>query len=55
MIEHAASPSGEPTPEPEKEKPPYTPPAITRHGDAREITEALGSGTKDALTGSALL
>ena len=44
-----------PAPTPAKSKLPYTAPTLTVHGTVEEITKALGPGTKDALTGSALL
>ena len=33
----------------------YSAPDLMIHGDVRKITKALGSGTKDGITGSILL
>jgi hypothetical protein len=40
------------TPEPKK---PYVAPKLIKHGSVEQITQALGSGTKDGLSGSAIL
>lgn len=37
------------------QKQPYTTPQLTVHGTVEKLTLALGSGTKDGLTGSLLL
>ncbi len=34
---------------------PYSKPQVTVHGDLEDITQALGSGSKDGLSGSTLL
>jgi len=34
---------------------PYSKPQVTVHGNLEEITQAIGSGTKDGLSGSSLL
>ncbi len=47
---------GEVTPEKrDDDRKPYSKPAVTVHGSLQEITRALGSGSKDGLTGSVLL
>lgn len=39
----------------EQPKKPYHTPELTVHGTVEQITQALGSGMKDGLTGSFLL
>jgi hypothetical protein len=34
---------------------PYSKPQVTIHGSLEEITQAIGTGTKDGLSGSTLL
>jgi hypothetical protein len=34
---------------------PYSKPQVTIHGNLEEITQALGSGSKDGLNGSTLI
>jgi hypothetical protein len=39
----------------ENDPKPYSKPQVIVHGNLEEITQALGSGSKDGLTGSLLL